>query len=106
MSLRLKSEKPKEAWLKTLGQKYLEDSHLSARLEKKKKKKKKKKKRRDKLLEDGLNRKNQREDEMEKELEDHMAPWDTQKRRTSTLSTTIWQLTRSIATKAHNLEND
>ena len=43
---------------------------------------------------------------MWKELEDHVASWDTEKRRTKTLSTKIWQVTQSNATQAENLEND
>ena len=35
--------------------------------------------------------------------EDYVASWDTEKRRTSTLSTQIWKMTQSNATKAENL---
>ena len=35
-----------------------------------------------------------------------MASWDAEKKRTSTLSTKIWQMTQGNATEAENLEND
>ena len=47
----------------------------------------------------------QQEDELWKELEEYIASWDTEKRRTSSISTNIRQLTQSSATKAENLEN-
>ena len=47
------------------------------------------------------------EDEREwKELEDYMTSWDAEKMIASTLSTQIWQMTQSNATKVENLEND
>ena len=39
------------------------------------------------LLEDAQDKKKQQEDDTWKELEDYMASWDAEKRRTSTLST-------------------
>ena len=48
----------------------------------------------------------QHEVDMWEELEDYMASWDVEKRRTGTLSTKIWQTTQSNATEAENWEND
>ena len=56
-------------------------------------------------MEDELDRRKQQEDDMWKEFKDYMASWDTEKRRTSTLSTKIWQMTQGNATKAEKLEN-
>ena len=50
------------------------------------------------LLDDVLDRGKQQKDEMWKELVDYMASRDTEKRRMSTLSTKIWQITQSNAT--------
>ena len=58
------------------------------------------------LLEDVQERMKQQEDEKWKELEEYIASWDTEKRRTSSLSTKIWQVTEGDATKAESLEND
>ena len=40
------------------------------------------------------------------ELEEYIASWDTEKRRTSTLSTKIWQMTQGNATEAERWETD
>ena len=53
-----------------------------------------------------LDKRTQHEEEMWNELEECMASWDTEKRRTSTLSTTVWQIAQSNAAKAENLEKD
>ena len=51
-------------------------------------------------------RRQQQEDEEWKEIEDNIASWDTERRRTCTISAKMWQLAQSSATKAENLEND
>ena len=58
------------------------------------------------LLEYILDRKKEQEDEMWKAAAEYIGLWDTEKRRTCSSSTNIWQLAQSSATKAENLEND
>ena len=88
-----KNQKPKEAWTKTPG------AIMIRGLKRIRKIREEEEKFRDLL--DGVwtERRNKK---MLKELEDYMASWDTEKRRTSTLSTKIWQITRSNSIKADN----
>ena len=56
------------------------------------------------LFEDLQDRNEQQEDGMWTVLEECIASWDAEKRRTSSLSTKIWHLAQSGATKAEKLE--
>ena len=58
------------------------------------------------LLVEVQDQKKQQKVEMWKEFRDYMASWGPEKTRTNTLSTKIWQMTQSNATKTENLEND